>query len=496
MLGAPEFLRSKNVHASIPPVQSRETPILPPRPPTSAAVTFSRAAIAVFVLATTMTWHARAGESPRPPMNVVLLILDDVRWDSLGAAGNPVVHTPRIDRLAREGVSFRQARVTTSVCMVSRASILTGQYMSRHGIADFNVALTHEAFANTYAGVLRGAGYWTGHVGKYDVGAARPADYDFVRTYHGKHWIDAADGERIHVTEKNARDSIEFLRTRPPGKPFLLTVGYFAAHAQDSAKEQYLPQSWSARIYEGAKIPAPLHGDPKYRRALPEFLSSEENEGRIRYHWRFDTPESYQWSMTRYYRLITEVDEAIGRLVDELRTEGVYENTLVIVIGDNGYFQADRGLADKWYPYEESVRVPLIVRDPRLPPGRRGVKRDQFALNIDVAPTIIGAAGLSAPSAIQGRDLSPIYLSPKPPAWRDEFFYEHPTLLATYRIPSSRAVIGRDWKFVDWPDFGYLQLFDLRKDPGELRNLAYSPAHADRVKEMSRKLDTWRERVR
>ena len=154
-----------------------------------------------------------------------------------------------------------------------------------------------------------------------------------------------------------------------------------------------------------------MRGDPKYLAALPPFLSNESNEGRVRYHWRFDTPETYQDYMTRYYRLITEVDEAVGRIVDELRTQGVYEKTLIVFIGDNGYFQADRGLADKWYPYEESIRVPLVVRDPRLPSARRGTTRDQIALNIDVAPTLVAAAGLPVPGVMQGQDLGPLYLN-------------------------------------------------------------------------------------
>ncbi len=326
-------------------------------------------------------------------MNMLILVIDDVRWDSIGAAGNPIVRTPRIDQLAREGVRFREARVTTSVCMVSRATLLTGQYMSRHGITTFGMPLAPEAFANTYPALLRRAGYWTGHVGKYDVGEPRSGDYDFLRAYAGSHWI-LERGDRVHVTQRNARDSIEFLRTRPPGRPFVLSVGFFAAHAQDDAPEQYLPQDWSAPAYAGVTIPPPLRGDPKYLNALPSFLSSEANEGRIRYHKRFDTPESYQSFMSRYYRLITEADAAIGQLIDELQAEGVLENTLIVFIGDNGYFQADRGLADKWYPYEESIRVPLIVRDPRLPIARRGITRDQLALNLDVAPTIVAAAGL------------------------------------------------------------------------------------------------------
>jgi len=428
-------------------------------------------------------------------MNVVLLIIDDPRWDSIGAAGNRVVRTPRIDQLAREGVRFRQARVTTSICMVSRATLLTGQYMSRHGITAFGRALSPEAFASTYPAVLRRAGYWVGHVGKYDVGQPRQADYDFLRAYHGVHWIDEPGVGRIHVTEKNARDSMEFLRTRPRDKPFALAVGYFAAHAEDNAKEQYLPQDWSAPLYAGVRVPPPLHGDPKYQAALPPFLSNEANEGRVRYHWRFDTPDSYQAYMTRYFRLITEVDRAVGQLVDELKAQGVYEQTLIVFVGDNGYFQADRGLADKWYPYEESIRVPLVVRDPRLPAGRRGLTLDQFALNLDVAPTIVGAAGLPGPSVMQGRDLGPLYLQTSPPAWRDEFFYEHPTVTSKDRIPSSQGVVRRDVKYIEWPEFDYAQLFDLTRAPGEVRNLVDDPSRAGDVARMRQSLSAWRERV-
>ena len=159
------------------------------------------------------------------------------------------------------------------------------------------------------------------------------------------------------------------------------------------------------------KVPPSPLGDAKYLRALPPFLSSDSNEGRVRFKWRFDTPERYQEYMIRYYRLITEVDAAVGRLVDELKAQGVYENTLIAFIGDNGYFHGDRGLADKWYPYEQALRVPLIVRDPRVPARARGSTRDQLALNIDLAPTIVAAAGLPVPDVMQGQDLGPLYLA-------------------------------------------------------------------------------------
>jgi arylsulfatase A-like enzyme len=429
-------------------------------------------------------------------MNIVVLVIDDIRWDSIGTAGNTVVRTPRIDALASRGIRFTQARVTTSICMTSRASLLTGQYMSRHGIDRFGKPLTPEAFAQSYPALLRAAGYWTGYVGKYDVGAPRPDDFDFVRAYHGRHWIEDPNGERVHVTEKNARDAIEFLRSRPRDRPFLLSVGFFAPHAEDAAKEQYLPQDWSAKLYDGVKVPASPLAARAHLDALPPFLAKESNEGRVRFHWRFDTPERYQQYMIRYYRLITEVDAAIGRLVDELEAQHAYENTLIVITADNGYFHGDRGLADKWYPYEQALRVPLIVRDPRVAAGRGGAICDELALNIDVAPTIVAAAGLPVPTGMQGRSLSPLYLTNQPPGWRDEFFYEHPTISSRDRIPASQGVIRRDWKYVYWPEFDYEQLFNLNDDETERRNLAADPAHAGRRDRMRQKLEEWRLRAR
>jgi arylsulfatase A-like enzyme len=437
----------------------------------------------------------RAAQNALRRMNVVVLVIDDTRWDSIGAFGNRIVRTPHLDALASEGIRFTQARVATSICMVSRASLLTGQYMARHGIDRFGKPLTPDAFARTYPGVLRGAGYWTGYVGKYDVGPPRPGDFDFLRAYHGRHWLDGSNAGRVHVTEQNARDSIEFLRTRPKDRPFLLSVGYFAPHAEDSAKDQYLPQDWSAASYEGVRVPPSPLGDSQFLAALPPFLSKDSNEGRVRYRWRFDTPERYQEYMIRYYRLITEVDAAVGRLVAELKAQGVYDDTLIAFIGDNGYFHGDRGLADKWYPYEQALRVPLIVKDPRLASGRRGSERAQVALNIDVAPTIISAAGVAVPDVMQGQDLSPLYLKADAPAWRDEFFYDHPTITSKDRIPSSQGVIRSDWKYVVWPEFAYEQLFDLKADPQEVHNLAGDQASARQLATMRLKLDEWRKRA-
>jgi arylsulfatase A-like enzyme len=423
------------------------------------------------------------------PPNVLILLADDLRWDSLGCAGNPVVVTPNVDKLAKDGVRFTQARVTTSICMTSRATLLTGQHMARHGVTAFGRPLSAEQFADSYPGVLKAAGYHTGYVGKYGVGQPPKDGFDFTRTYEGRHWLDEK-GEKVHVTEKNARDALEFLRGRPTDKPFCLCVGFFAPHAEDRAPEQYLPQPWSAKHYAGKAIPVPKLASEAGLKALPPFLAAEANEGRIRWRKRFDTPEKYQTYMTNYYRLVTEVDDAVGRILAEVTKQGADESTLVVFTADNGYFHGERGLADKWYPYEEALRVPLIVRDPRLPAARRGTTRDELVLNLDLAPTVLAAAGAMVPAAVQGRDVAPLYLSAAD--WRAEFYYEHPVVGTKDRIPRSEAVASRTAKYVRWPDFDYEQLFDLTADPGEERNLAADPGSAKRLAELRGRLEALR----
>ena len=154
---------------------------------------------------------------------------------------------------------------------------------------------------------------------------------------------------------------------RPRDKPFCLTLAFFATHAEDPNPKQYLYQPESETLYKDATIPVPKTATDEHFTRLPPFIANEKNEGRDRWHWRFDTPEKYQEYMKDYYRLATEVDAACGRVLAELKKQGVLDQTLVIFTTDNGYFHGEHGLADKWYPYEESIRVPLIVRDPRLP---------------------------------------------------------------------------------------------------------------------------------
>ena len=416
------------------------------------------------------------------PMNVVILYADDWRFDTLGCAGNPVVKTPNLDRLATEGVRFTQNCVTTSICGVSRASLFTGQWMSRHGNKAF--AMFETPWAETYPGLLRTNGYHVGHVGKWHNGKFPAENFDFGRSYSGSHWIKQPDGTKIHVTKKNENDALEFLKTRPADKPFCLTLAFFATHAEDGNPKQFLPQPESMALYQDVTIPLPKTATDEALQKMPPFISNEKNESRVRWHWRFDTPEKYQEMMKNYYRLATEVDSTCGRVLEELKKLGALDNTLVIFTGDNGYFHGEHGLADKWYAHQESIRVPLIVRDPRMAGEKRGGTNDDFTLNVDLAPTILAATGIKVPATMQGRDIAPLYLAGEKPAWRSEFFYELTLPGSIAKIPASEALVRKDWKYFYWPDFKLEQLFHVAADPFEETDLAKDPTQAARLAEM------------
>lgn len=461
---------------------------------------------------------AIAGEKSNDKMNVVFILADDLRWNSLKCTGTDFLITPNIDKLASQGIKFNNACVTTPICCSSRASLLTGQYMSRNNVTGFSAQISQEDFENTYPGVLRANGYYTGFVGKYGVGKIRKEDFDFSSIYEGRHWylaqtnketgevkyINTAGkngklpqseeyGDSIHTIDRNIIDCLEFLKERPKDKPFNLSLSFFAPHAEDRDTNQYLCRPSSEKYYTDVTIPVPITSTKECYEALPPFIANEKNFGRVRWHWRFDTPEKYQDYMKRYYRLVTDVDYAVGVIIKELKKQGVYENTLIVFMGDNGYFHSDHQLADKWYPYEQSIRVPLIIYDPRLPKKSRGTSNDEFALNIDIAPTILKAAGLTVPDVVQGEDLSSLYLSQKPVDWRQEFFVEHPVISTVEHIPSSQAIITPTDKYIYWPDYKFEEYFNLETDPNEVSNGISSLENQERIKLLKERFEALRE---
>lgn len=417
------------------------------------------------------------------PLNILILYADDWRNDTLGCAGNPIVLTPNLDNLAKKGIRFSHNYVTTSICGVSRANLLTGQWMSRHGNQAF--AMFKTPWEQTFPGLLRKNGYYTGHVGKWHNGVFPKDKYDFGKSYSGNHWIKNSTGEMIHVTKKNQLDALEFLESKPSDKPFLLTVAFFATHAVDGNPKQYLPQPESMEFYKNITIPIPKTATDEHFRKLPAFIANEKNEGRNRWHWRFDTPQKYQEYMKNYYRLATEVDDTCGKIIADLEKRKLLDSTLVIFTTDNGYFHGEHGLADKWYPYQESIRVPLIILDPRMARSNAGSINDEITLNVDLAPTILNASKVEIPKTMQGRDLSPLYLEKSITSWRKEFFYEHAIIKNKEFIPASEALVQKNIKYIYWPDYATEELYDLTKDPFEEINVIQNENYKD-ILEQSR----------
>jgi len=251
----------------------------------------------------------------KKPLNILLLYGDDWRHDSIGSASNGLVKTPFFDDLATQGVRFTHNCVTTSVCWVSRATLYTGQYVSRHKSTEPTKPEFYEGWNKTFPYLLREAGYYFGHVGKWhfkDYEVVKPT-FHFERFYYGRHWFHERQGP-VHATKKNERDALDFLRERPKDQPFCLTVCFFTPHAQDGEPEQFLPQNESLALYVNDTIPLAPSATEEAWKKMPKFFG-ERNEGRNRFFWRFDTPEKYQKMMKNYYRLISEIDQTSGELV-------------------------------------------------------------------------------------------------------------------------------------------------------------------------------------
>lgn len=404
--------------------------------------------------------------------NIIMLVTDDHRADALGCAGNPVIQTPNMDNLAANGVRFTNAFVTTSICCSSRASIFTGQWTSRHGIKDFATHFSDEALAQTYPMLLRQAGYRIGFIGKYGVGPKKdlPIDkYDYWKGFPGQGRYEHKDenGNYKHLTQIMGEQAIEFLQGCSEDHPFCLSVSFKAPHVQDSDPRQFIYDRAYSDLYKDVIIPTPETAHPRYFDALPEFLRN--SEARRRWNIRFPDNEKYQESVRSYYRLIYGVDVVIGKIRNQLKQLNLDDNTVIMLIGDNGFYLGEYGLAGKWFPHELSIRVPLIVYDPRAAGKHLGLTPDMMALNVDIAPTILELANLNVPEQIQGRSLVPL-LKGKKPRWRTEFFYEHPFEHKT--IAKSVALRTQRYKYTRYTDYDYEELYDLENDPAETINLA------------------------
>ncbi len=410
--------------------------------------------------------------APKRQPNIIMLVTDDHRADAMGCAGNLIIQTPNMDDLAANGVRFTNAFVTTSICASSRASIFSGQWTRRHGIIDFRTHFSEEALTETYPMLLSRAGYRIGFIGKYGVGAKKdlPIDkYDYWKGFPGQGRYENKDenGNYKHLTQIMGEQAIEFLQGCSEDRPFCLSVSFKAPHVQDGDPRQFIYDRAYSDLYKDTIIPTPETANRRYFDALPEFL--QNSEARRRWDIRFPNNEKFQESVRSYYRLVTGVDVVIGKIREQLKQLSLDDNTVIMLIGDNGFYLGEYGLAGKWFPHELSIRVPLLVYDPRAESKHRGLTPDQMALNVDIAPTILELAHLNVPQQMQGRSLVPL-LKGRKPRWRTEFFYEHPFVHKT--IAKSEALRTKRYKYARYIDYDYEELYDLENDPAETINLA------------------------
>lgn len=424
--------------------------------------------------------------------NIIFILTDDQRFDALGYAGNKLIHTPEMDKLAKKGTYFENALVTTPICAASRASILTGLYERTHQF-NFQTGNVREAYmADSYPKILKDNGYATGFYGKYGVryddlekqfdeyeSYDRNNAYDDKRGYYYK----TLGKDTVHLTRYTGQKALDFIENSNKGKPFCLSLSFSAPHAHDKAKDQYFWQPETDGLLQKVTMPGPDLGEDKYFNEQPGFV--KEGFNRLRWTWRYDTPEKYQHSVKGYYRMISGIDREIAKIREKLAQKGLDKNTVIILMGDNGYFLGERQMAGKWLLYDNSIRVPLIIFDPRV---KKQQDNKEIALNIDVPSTIMDLAGLQQPSTWQGKSLMPIVSKQKKGLERDTVLIEH--IWEFKNIAPSEGVRTKDWKYFRYVnDKSFEELYFLKDDPKEINNLATDPKYRSELIAFRKKCD-------
>ena len=485
-------------------------------------------------------------ESPAAPAtqpakrpNIIFLLADDQRADSLSSAGHAFSQTPNIDRLAREGVSFANAFTVQPICAPSRFAVLSGQYERVSGLgfkSPYQVAQAQ--WQLTYPALFREAGYYTGFIGKfgvqfYSIDGGAPAQFDYWRAHDG--WLpfwpkDLPDNPATHIYKDAEHDITteimseyieEFLDTRPDDVPFNLSVSFSAPHnsvvstmypeGADPDCDRYgckvmgYPANENPRLaghpvydqlYRDKDVRAPEDTGTDPYRFIPEGVI--DHEARKQWYDYNYYPDLEPEHLIRYHQNVTGIDHVVGKLVEKLDRLGVADNTIIIYSSDHGLLNGEYGTGGKALLYDLVTKIPLIVYDPRVAPAERQGDVSDLVLNIDVPATMLSYAGITPPASMQGRDLN------SEQSRRDEVFLE--SLTVSEGNPFIEALRTSDWKYVRYmPKFGcpytedhldfsgqqpmFEQLFKLQTDPEERVNLAGTEAHAA-------VLESFRERIR
>jgi arylsulfatase A-like enzyme len=502
--------------------------------PARRAPGFVGAALLVLVLACAPLDEAEPAreEDAAPRPNILFVFTDDHAPHAIGAYGGhlaEVAPTPNIDRLAREGMLFRNAFVTNSICVPSRAVILTGAHSHINGA--ITNAVPFDGSQPTFPKLLQAAGYQTALIGKWHLQTA-PTGFDHWEiltgfggqgSYYNPTFATADDSSQVtgYATDIVTDKALDWLRNgRDPERPFLLMYQHKAPHIA------WEPGPDQLTLFDGVTIPeSPTlfddhtdrnsaaattymtlerHlGDGLLKLEPPRTLNEEQLErwnaayeprneafraadleGRDLLRWK------YQRYIKDYLRTVAGVDDNLGRVLEWLDETGLADNTIVVYASDQGFYLGDHGWYDKRWMYEESLRMPLIVRWPGV--VAPGTEERRMVQNLDLAQTFLAMAGVGAPARMQGRSLVPLLQGRDPGEWRSAIYYhyyEH----GAHGVPRQYGVRTERYKLIHYPTTGERELFDLERDPHELRNVHDDPGYADVVAMMERRLEELRD---
>jgi N-acetylglucosamine-6-sulfatase len=433
---------------------------------------------------------AFAADAPRP--NVVVILTDDQRHDAMSCAGHPFLKTPNIDRLAKEGVRFRNTFVTTSLCSPSRASMLSGLYAHSHKVT--NNFTDYPNDLPSYPKRLQESGYETAYIGKYHMAEQhddpRPG-FDFWMSHKGQgNYFDNEfniNGKRQvikgYYTQVVTDHAVQWLKQEHK-KPFCLVLGHKAPHGGPIVPEPKYEKAFDKIDIEKPKNFSDFaEGKPAW---LKESVPTWHGNAGPLY-----GQKEYPKFVRAYLATLLSVDESVGRVLAALKDAGTLDNTIIIYLADNGFALGEHGRVDKRTMYEESLRIPLVVRHPKLAKPR---VVDEMVLNIDLAPSILDLCGAKPLEKIQGISWKPLLTGDtrrKRTSWLYEYNYEKEFPYT----PNVRGVRTEGWKYIHYPhgdgkdDRYKAELYDLQNDPLEMKNLIADPKHAEKLKELKAELE-------
>ena len=438
---------------------------------------------------------ACVAESPGRP-NVVFILIDDLRYDTFGFMGHPFVETPHIDALAKGGVQFTNAFVTTSLCSPSRASFLTGRYMHNHKVVDNADRMPDGTL--TFPQLLQKADYQTAFIGKWHMGgssAAPRAGFDHWVSFAGqgtyapgKHKLNVNDTlvpRQKYMTDELTDYAVDWLDEQSSDEPFLLYLSHKGVHGLYDPAERHRDR------YKEAAFPRPatMANTPANYAGKPMWVQDQRNSWHgVEYPYYGRSKQSLAEMYRHYCEMILSIDDSVGRVMQALKKRGVDRNTLVLFTSDGGHFWGEYGLIDKRCAYEESIRIPLLAHCPSL--ITPGTKCDAIVANIDVAPTLLELAGTSVPTSIDGQSFAGLLKEPTSKEHRRQsLLYEYYWEPQFPQTPTMFCLRANQFKLIQYHGvWDTDELYDIVNDPHEIRNLIREPKHKQRVSQMRQQL--------